>query len=99
MKEVEAEKIRNYHQQVETANPLNFRDRPDPIHEIRVLHSYNDSVIIEWDKPCANNEEIVLYNINISESRETSEMDMLYQTEAMADQDVASYKLPDLEPN
>ena len=56
-------------------------------------------MVIEWDKPCDNNEEIVLYNIYVSEQKEASDLDSMYQTEAAADKDYASYKIPDLEPN
>mmetsp|Transcript_17483 Transcript_17483/g.22142 ORF Transcript_17483/g.22142 Transcript_17483/m.22142 type:complete len:119 (+) Transcript_17483:1404-1760(+) len=84
---------------VEQTDAKDFRDRPDPIEHIHILQSFDDSIVIEWEKPCDNNEEIVLYNINVSESKEINEMDILYQTEAKADEPYASYKLPDLEPN
>ena len=54
-------------------------------------------MFLEWDKPCDNNEEIVLYNIYVSEDK-TSE-GMLYQTEAQAENPFGTYKVPDLEPN
>lgn len=56
-------------------NAAEFRDKPDPIQFIRVIQSFADSLVIEWDKPCDNNEEIVLYNIYVAESKEISELD------------------------
>ena len=55
-----------------------FKDKPDPIQHVSVLQSLDDSVVIEWEKPCDNNSEIVLYNIFISEARQPSDMDMMY---------------------
>jgi len=77
-KEDEAIRIRNYQHQLKEADPENFRDRPDPINSVRLMQSFNNSLIIEWDMPCSNNEEIVLYNIYISERREARDIDMLH---------------------
>lgn len=74
-KEQEAAKIKSYHQKVLQTNAAEFRDKPDPIQFIRVIQSFADSLVIEWDKPCDNNEEIVLYNIYVAESKEISELD------------------------
>ena len=92
-------RIRNYQQQVQEVDANNFRDRPDPINTVRLVQSFDDSVVIEWEKPCDNNEEIVLYNIQVSERRETNEMDILHQTEAKPEEQFATYRIPDLEPD
>lgn len=97
-KKAEAERIRLYKEKVKETDAANFRDKPDPIEFVRVINSFESSVILEWDKPCNNNEEVVLYNIYVSEEREVTQEDQLYQTEAIADQDVATYKVADLEP-
>jgi len=54
-------------------------------------------VVIEWDKPCTNNEEIIFYNVYVSERKQFSELDMMYQIEAQQDHSYSSYKIPDLE--
>lgn len=64
-----------------------------------MLQTFDDSVVIEWERPCSNNGNILLYNIYISESKTRQEVDLMYQTEAQADQEYVSYKVPDLEPN
>ena len=51
-----------------------FKDKADPIQSIVVLHSFSDSVVLQWDKPCDNNVEIVLYNIYVGEGPEHSSM-------------------------
>lgn len=66
---------------------------------MRVLNSFDDSVVIEWDRPCSNNEEIILYNIYVSETSTRQETDLMYQTEAHPANEFASYKIPDLEPD
>ena len=99
MKQAEAEKIRDYQQRVQKMAAEDFKDKPDPVWPIRALNSYDDSVIIEWEKPCDNNEDIVLYNIYVSESKEASDLDVLYQTEAQPGDKFATYRIPDLESN
>ena len=99
-KKAEAEKIRAYHEKLESTNAADFRDKPDPVESIRILNSFHDSIVFEWDKPCDNNEEIILYNVYVGEQKQF-EIDsaLLYQTEATADQNIASYKVTDLEPD
>lgn len=98
-KKAEADKIRDYKQRVEQTDAAEFKDRPDPIQNVWVLQSFDDSVILQWEKPCENNEEIVLYNIFVSEQKNVTNSDMLYQTEAKKEEELASYKISDLEPN
>ena len=76
-KQAEADKIRDYQQRVQKMAAEDFKDKPDPVWPIRALNSYDDSVIIEWERPCDNNEDIVLYNIYVSETREASDLDVL----------------------
>ena len=99
LKETEAERIRNYAERLEEAEGGNFKDRPDPIEEVRVIHSYENSVVVEWDRPDDNNEEIVLYNVYVTERKDDSSRDRLYQTEAHPEQSRASLKINGLEPN
>ena len=98
-KQAEAEKIKNYQQKVENTTAADFKDKPDPIESIRVLQSFDDSLIIEWERPCDNGSEIILYNIYVSESKDNTELEVMYQTEANPEVQYPTYKIPDLEPN
>ena len=42
------------------------------------MQAFEDSVVIEWDRPCSNNEDIILYNIYVSEESSRKELDLLY---------------------
>ena len=77
-KQAEAEKIRDYKKKVENTTAADFKDKPDPIQIVRVIQSFDTSLLIEWDRPCDNNSEIILYNIYISLSKEPNEMDDMY---------------------
>ena len=98
-KQAEAEKIRDYKKKVANTTAADFKDKPDPIQIVRVVQSFDTSLVIEWDRPCDNNSEIILYNIYISLSKEPNEMDDMYQTEAKPEEQYAEYRIPDLQAN
>jgi len=52
---------------MKTETLKSFVDVPDPISEVFLCKSFNDSVHISWDPPEDNNSEIVKYNIYLSD--------------------------------
>ena len=55
--------IKEYEEKLQSTTLADFEDRPDPIEEVRVTKSADNFIVIEWDKPCENNQPILSYNI------------------------------------
>ena len=63
VKQQEAQMIKEYEEKLQSTTLADFEDRPDPIEEVRVTKSADNFIVIEWDKPCENNQPILSYNI------------------------------------
>lgn len=85
VKMAEAEKIQQYQEKLQQESLGTFTDVPDPVAQIRVIESFGDSVVIEWDPPCGNNQEIISYHIFQSRVQDPKTFEQIDKIEAVPD--------------
>ena len=81
VKKYEAQKIKEYQEKLQSTTLADFEDKPDPIEEVRVVKSADNFLVIEWDKPCENNQPILSYNVYLSNTSTFEDAEMIDQVD------------------